>query len=133
MKKVFLYISNKVLNSKFENELQEHDVKVVTISEQSLEKDHATKLEQIKEMIEKYDVTHIESFYRYLEEDIFKIAQEKGVKMLSSFYEGVPIGVSPTPIHIGVGEVIRLNECPEIDEGDVISNNITANYLHHFA
>lgn len=133
MKKVFLYISDQVLNSKFENDLLEKGVKVVTISEQSLEKDHATKLKHIIQMIEEYNATHIESFYRYLEADIFKISQDKGVKMLSSFYDAVPLGYTYSPRHIGIGEVVGLNKEPEIDEGDVTSCNIVDNYIPHFA
>lgn len=118
--------------SKFEKELANNGIKVVTVSEQSISRDMSECKKEIMALIEEHSVTHIESFYRYLEEVVLEIVIKKDIKMLSSFYDAVFVD-ELLPRHIGVGEVVELNNEPEIDEGDVIVTNITPNYLPHFA
>ena len=132
MKNVFLYISNQTMLSKLEDELTSNGVTVVTVSEQSLDRDEELKLKEIASLIDKYNVTHIESALRYLETSVFEIAQSAGIKALSSVYETAFFNNGIPPKHMGVGEVVAINDEPEINEGDVIATNLTKSYLPHF-
>ena len=133
MKNVFLYISNETMLSKLETELTSNGVTVVTISEQSLDGDEQQKVQEISNLIKQHKVTHVESGLRYLEMAVFKIAESAGIKALSSVYETAFFSNGQLPKHMGVGQVVGLNNEPEIDEGDVIATNFTQSYLPHFA
>lgn len=133
MKKVFLYISNSTLPKKLEEELTSNDVQVITVSEQSLDRCDNNKVQELTSLIDTHKVTHVESSLRYLETMVFNLAQAKGLKALSSIYETVFFSGNTPPKHMGVGEVVAINNEPDIDEVDVIAKNFSNSYLAHFA